>query len=118
MSVTIIGGNASRAWIVSDPPLEAEAGSPMTYDIVLDTRDLTSTPTQAAITYSLIGTLPAGVTLNGFTPNGVNATLSLNVGTAVTGYIDVGIVVTDSLNTSTAFQQITVLVVPAGTGGG
>lgn len=117
ISVLIVGGAAARPWITTDPPMEAEAGAPLAYDIELDTRDLASTPIAGQVTYSLVGTLPTGVTAN-FTPNGINATLTLTIPPSATGVIQAGIVVTDTANNSTGFQPLTIQIVPAGSLGG
>lgn len=117
-SVIIIGGATARPWIVSDPPVEAEAGAPLTYDIVTDFSDLAVPPAPGDVTYSLVGTLPAGVTLGGFTPSGTDATLTFTVGAGATGVIEVIIVVSESANSTTGYQPITVVIVPAGALGG
>lgn len=117
-SVIIIGGATARPWIVSDPPVEAEAGAPLTYDIVTDFSDLAVAPAPGDVTYSLVGTLPAGVTLGGFTPSGTDATLTFTVGGGATGIIEVIIVVSESANSTTGYQPITVVIVPAGSLGG
>lgn len=116
ITVLIIGGAAARPWVISDAPSEAESGSPLSYDIVVDFSELPTPPTlPAQVSYSLVGTLPAGVTFGAFTPNGTNATLTLTVGGAATGVIEAGIVVTETASNTSGYQPITIVIVPPGT---
>jgi len=119
ITVLIIGGTAARPWIISDAPTEAEAGSPLSYDIVVDFTALLSAPTLAnQVSYTLIGTLPAGVTFGGFTPSlsiVTNAALTLTVGPSATGVIEAGIVVTETASNTSGYQPVTIVIVPPGT---
>lgn len=116
ITVLIIGGAAARPWVISDAPVETEAGSPLSYDIEVDFSELPIPPTTSGeVTYTLVGTLPAGVTFGAFTPNGTNATLTLTVGGAATGVIEAGIVVTETASNTSGYQPITIVIVPPGT---
>lgn len=114
ITVLIIGGAASRPWIVSDAPIEAEADSTLSYNIVVDFSELTPPPTAGQVSYSLVGSLPTGVTLSGFTPSGTNATLGLVIGSGAVGVIDVGVVVTETQNNTSGYQPLTIVIVPPG----
>lgn len=115
ITVLITGGAAARPWMVSDPPVETEAGSPLSYNIVVDFSELAIPPTMASqVTYTLLGTLPSGVTFGGFTPSGTNASLTLTIGPAATGVIEAGIVVTETASNTSGYQPITIAIVPAG----
>ena len=124
ITVIIVGGASSRPWIVSDPPLEVEAGSTLAYDIVVDFSDFISSgivPSVGDVAYSLVGTLPSGVTLIGFALDGsdaTKATMNLLINVGATGVIEAGIVVTETANNTTGYQPITIVIVPAGSLGG
>jgi len=116
ITVLIIGGAAARPWIISDAPTEAEAGSPLSYDVVVDFTDLPTPPTlPGQVSYTLIGNLPTGVTVGGFTPSGTNAALTLTVSPSATGVIEAGIVVTETASNTSGYQPVTIVIVPPGT---
>jgi len=123
-AVVIIGGDDNRPWVVSDAPLEVEADSSLTYDIVVDFSDFVApaqTPTLGEVSYSLVGSLPAGVTLISITADGSDATkalLIMAIDVGATGVIEAGIVVTETANNTTGYQPITIVIVPAGSLGG
>lgn len=116
ITVLITGGAAARPWVVSDAPVEAEAGSPLSYDIEVDFSELLPVvPLPSEVSYTLVGTLPAGVTFGAFTPDGTNATLTLTIGAGATGVIEAGIVVIETASNTSGYQPITIAIVPAGT---
>jgi hypothetical protein len=115
VTVLIVGGAAARPWIVSDAPVEAEAGDPLSYDIVVDFANLPTPPTlPGEVSFTLVGTLPAGVTFGAFTPNGTNATLTLTISSGATGVIEAGIVVTETASNTSGYQPLTIVIVPPG----
>ncbi|MFM2091769.1 MAG: hypothetical protein RLZZ127_2258, partial [Planctomycetota bacterium] len=125
--IVITGGDAVRPWFVSDPPMVALAGSPLSYDIRLDFSDLglNNPPAVGDLTFALIGTLPPGVANGGISPSptdSTRATLTLSIDSAARGVIQAGIIVTYTYNNGTSrttgFQPMTVVIVPAGAGGG
>ena len=118
ITVVISGGSSDRPWFVSDPPLEAEQGSPLSYDIKVDFSSLTTPPMNSSqVTYTLLGTLPSGVTFGGFTPNGVDATLTLTINSAATGVIEAGIVVTETASNTSGYQPFLIVITsPISTG--
>jgi alpha-tubulin suppressor-like RCC1 family protein len=122
--VVITGGDAVRPWFVSDAPMVAVAGTSLSYDIRLDFRDLNlpAPPLSPGdLSYSLVGSLPAGVTNNGFRKDATDptrATLALEIDPSASGVIQVGIIVTETRTNTTGFQPMTVVIVPSVTGGG
>jgi hypothetical protein len=66
------------------------------------------------VSYTLLGTLPTGVAFGAFTPNGINANLTLTIGASATGVIEAGIVVTETASNTSGYQPLTIVIVAPG----